>query len=230
MKKLLLLFFSCLFLQAATAQDFRPYFSNNFNFGASYTNGQAESQVAAYGDRQIDYVGLQFNYIGLFHLTPKVAIGAGTGVRHVIEVDADWDYWGDDDDIDFLRNYISIPLYAHASFRFIDKRVSPFLSASLGYNFRVGSHESSHTSTRFSGTASSFYAVEERSHLSSGILAGAQAGVSIRVGSRFDIMTGPYFEYRKSTLNSAIQDGTSFSSSQRDLNLYEVGVKVGFAF
>ena len=229
MKKLLLLFFSCLFLQAATAQDFKPYFSNNFNFGASYTNGQMEGFTAAYGDRAIDYVGLQFNYIGLFHLSPKVAIGAGTGVRHVIEVDADWDDWYDDD-VDFLRNYVSIPLYAHASFRFIDKRVSPFLSASLGYNFRVSSYESSRTSIRTTDWASSLYSFEEKSHLSSGILANAQAGVSIRVGSRFDIMTGPYFEYRKSALNSTIQDGTSFSTSRTDLNLYEVGVKVGFAF
>jgi len=230
MKKILLMLMSCLFLQAAIAQDFKPYYSNNFNFGLSYTNGQAESLGVVSNDNSMDYLGLQFNYIGLFHLSPKFAVGAGTGIRHVLELDADWDDWHYDDDVDFLRNYISIPLYAHASYRFIDKRVSPFLSASLGYNFRVGSHESSYTSTRFSGTTSSFYDVEERSHLSSGILASAQAGVSIRVGSRFDIMTGPYFEYRKSTLNSAVEDGTSFSSSQRDLNLYEVGVKVGFAF
>ncbi|KGE12763.1 hypothetical protein [Sphingobacterium deserti] len=230
MKKILLMLMSCLFLQAANAQDFKPYYSNNFNFGLSYTNGQAEGRGFVSNDNSIDYVGLQFNYIGLFHLSPKFAVGAGTGIRHVLEVDADWDDWHYDDDVDFLRNYISIPLYAHASYRFIDKRVSPFLSASLGYNFRVGGYESSHRSSRTTDWSSSLYSFEEESRLSSGLLANAQAGVSIRVGSRFDIMTGPYFEYRKSALTSVVQDGSSSTSFETDLNLFEFGVKVGFAF
>lgn len=229
MRKLLPILFLCLTTLGLRAQDFKPYYSNNFNFGASYTLGNLRGGYAV-GDGEIDYVGLQFNYIGLMHISPKVALGLGTGLRHTINVDDfwnDWTGWDDDwNDEDFVRSYYSVPLYAHAQFRFIDRRVSPFLATSLGYNFRVGEDNNSFNS---GGTRQ-----EDSSRLLSGLMAGAQAGVSIRVGDKFNIMAGPYFEYRQSELRHVVRTwdngATTSTGLSNDIDLFEVGLKVGFAF
>ncbi|GHE34745.1 hypothetical protein [Sphingobacterium griseoflavum] len=226
MKSILSAFILCLVITLANAQDFRPYYSNNINFGVSYTHGQTGQTTMRTSDDGMDFLGLQFNYIGLVHLTPKVAIGAGTGIRHMITID-DWDDWYGYDDLDFIRSYFSVPLYAHAQFRFLDRKVSPFLQTSLGYHIRVGESDIN----RGHGGENT---VREVSSISSGLLAGLQAGVSIHVGSRFNIMAGPYFEYRKATFDRAVMETSSWSTSASgfttDLNLFEAGVKVGFTF
>ncbi len=219
--------FACATLGTATAQDFKPRYTNNIDFGLSYTGGTLRSRTDGMSDARNDYVGLQFNYIGLFHLTPAIAVGAGTGLRHLVEIDnyAD-DYWGGYDDQEFLSSYFAIPLYAHARFRFLNKRVSPFLATSIGYQFRVGE------STDLGNSNSDRY--EGSSRLSSGLLANAQAGVSIHVGKRFNIMAGPYFEYRQATANRFLSfyDGSTLSRVEinSDMNFFEAGLKVGFAF
>lgn len=226
MKKILLTLFSCAIIGSAGAQHATPRYSNNFDFGLSYTGGQFRENLMGLDDRTQDYVGLQFNYIGLFHLNQKVAIGAGTGIRHIIAVDDYFDSWEDYDDFDFLDSYFAVPLYAHARFRFLDRRVSPFLSTSIGYQFRIGES----TISRYIDGNN----VEASSSLSSGLLANVQAGVSIHVGSKFNIMAGPYFEYRQATLRRAVVSSDYPSSwgqaSEREMNFFEGGLKVGFAF
>lgn len=218
--------FSCALLGTVAAQDFKPRYSNNFDFGLSYTAGRLRQSLDGLNNYTDDFVGLQFNYIGLFHLTPKVALGFGTGVRHVIEVGEYLDSWVGYDDQDFINSYFSIPLYAHARFRFLDRRVSPFLSTSIGYQFRVG--ENTHLGEFNYGR------VEGTSSLSSGLLANVQAGISIHVGSKFNIMAGPYFEYRQATSKYSYmtydEGDASAGGRERDMNFFEAGLKVGFAF
>ncbi len=226
MKKLLPLLLLCFAVASASAQDFKPYFSNNINFGMSYTNGQIRQSNYGSNGNDLDFLGLQFNYIGLVHLSPRVAVGAGTGIRHLVNVGDYWEDWYDYDDFDFIHSYFSVPLYAHAQFRFMDRKVSPFLNTSLGYHFRVGESEDN-GSWRYNTTS-------EVSSISSGLLGSVQAGVSIHVGRRFNIMAGPYFEYRQATLKRSITDYSSASMTptviENDLNLFEAGLKVGFAF
>ncbi|MFD1770038.1 hypothetical protein [Sphingobacterium suaedae] len=231
MKKLLPIILLCLTTGICLGQDFKPYYSNNFNFGVSYTAGRLNDNfTAGFDDDDIDFLGLQFDYIGLFHLTPKIGVGAGTGMRHMVHIGNDWE---NDDDWDLIKNYLSIPVYAHAKFRFIDKRVSPFLATSIGYNFRVGSNKSTEY---WNGSE-----METRSSISSGLLANAQAGVNVRIGRRIRISAGPYFEYRQGTLRNAywsqshdgnLQEGgySSGGSTSVDLHMLEVGVKVGLSF
>ncbi len=130
MKKLLPLLLLCFAVASASAQDFKPYFSNNINFGMSYTNGQIRQSNYGSNGNDLDFLGLQFNYIGLVHLSPRVAVGAGTGIRHLVNVGDYWEDWYDYDDFDFIHSYFSVPLYAHAQFRFMDRKVSPFLNTS----------------------------------------------------------------------------------------------------
>ncbi|WP_437919749.1 hypothetical protein [Sphingobacterium sp. LRF_L2] len=210
------------------AQDFKPYYSHNFNFGMSYTAGTSRENFDAFDDDNIDFLGLQFNYIGLIHLNPHIAVGAGTGVRHLVQVD-NWDL--DDDDWDAFRSYVSVPLYGHFRFRILDKRVSPFVATSLGYNFRIS--EDKHTEY-INGSE-----YKRTSTLSSGILANIEAGVNVKIARSFAISAGPYFEYKQGRLKdvkgqsfdgSLNGDNYSVRSMTSRLHLYEAGLKVGFAF
>ncbi|TYP95719.1 hypothetical protein BC792_11046 [Sphingobacterium allocomposti] len=204
-------------------------YSNNFNFGMSYTSGFLREPLIGGGDTDMDFLGLQFDYVGLFHVSQGVAVGAGTGIRHLFRLD---NLWSDDfGDADFAQNYFSVPLYLQGRFRFIERRVSPLLVASAGYNFRLGSNN---RSWEWNGVK-----YKETASISSGFMVNLQAGVDVKIGRRINISGGPYVEYRQGTLQSTNEQFGDFSYSggegrpwryQDDLHLIEAGLKVGMAF
>lgn len=221
----ILLLLSLLFsLSSASAQQasFNPYFSHNIQLGMGYGGSSGNAGNDGF------FFGFQFDYSGLYKLTPKLAFGAGTGVRHVV-----WsqDFFNLDNDPNrdiTIQQSILIPIYAQAKFRFTEKKISPFLIPSLGYNIYAGSLGSINVND--------FY---EKSHLGSGFMANVHAGVSIRFDSGIQVVAGPYFDYFNSRLvrdssHQYIGDYSNISSRQSSnsssLNLFQGGVKVGLSF
>lgn len=194
--------------------SFKPKFSNNISFGSGFATSNTD--VAFYDDSDDDtyLLGLQFDYVGLMHISPKVGLGIGTGVRQLINFE---DYF---DNTTTLNNYF-IPLYAQARFRFMDRKVSPYLNVSLGYNFNVGNN-----SEDFFDDGNSYEDVNYK--LKSGVMGNLSGGASFRFKRNLALQVGPYLEYQR-TNESFIYDNAS-SEYNNDLDLFQFGLKVGFSF
>ncbi|MHC8949953.1 outer membrane beta-barrel protein [Sphingobacterium hungaricum] len=218
MKKILtiILLLACSTIYAQQS-SFKPRFSNNvsFGFGVATSNTDVAFYDDSYDDDDDTYLmGLQFDYVGLMHISPKVGLGIGTGVRQLINFE---DYF---DNTTTLNNYF-IPLYAQARFRFMDRKVSPYLNVSLGYNFNVGSN-----SEDFFDDGDSYNDVKYK--LESGVMGNLSGGASIRFKRNMALQVGPYLEYQR-TNESFVYDNVT-SEYNNDLDLFQFGLKVGFSF
>lgn len=221
---LLITMLLCLKWVSAQENSFNPHYSHNFQFGFGF-GGETKASTNQEDLMDGTFMALHFDYVGLYHLNPKVALGAGTGLRHVI-----WDISFNDHgtyyDANLAQSFL-IPVYAQARFRFLDKKVSPFVSPALGYNIYVGSNNESLYGNDF-----------DNRHLGSGFMGNVHAGVSVRFGRGIQLVAGPYFDYFRTTVAYEYADplmnwtGGDIPKvkSTSEFNLFQGGLKVGLSF
>jgi len=215
--------FICTLSYGQKSKNFKPYYSNNLNLGIGLGISDA------YTDTDFILVG-NFDYVGLFHLNPKIAVGAGIGFRQYANFGA-----GNKSDVlslGAINNYF-VPLYLHARFRFIKRKVSPYLNFSFGYNNYVGSN-----AEKVDFYEDSNYPLTDYK-LNSGWMTNASLGVSINLKNRKSILFGPYLEYfrSKERVDVSIYEETKFSSrlvsdskTYNFIDVLQLGLKVGFSF
>lgn len=204
---------------------------HKFSFGMNYVIGDSEHRdyndwFDAFED---DYLSLKFDYVASFKINQFIAVGPGVGIRHLVALDET----SSDRDVttnvmgyssNTISNYFAIPLFVNFNARFIDKKVSPFVSVSTGYSFAVNSSDIELYDSN-SGQRDNY-----TSKMKSGFIANGQVGANIRFRNGMSISAGPYFEFQPTTIvrTNVVNSGSSRSETKRDL--YHIGLQVGFAF
>lgn len=208
---------------------------HKFNFGMNYVIGEPDIDLDgfSYDKTNDDFISLKFDYIASFRLNDHVSLGPGVGIRHLIFLGNTGGLNYHDDSYDLYSNkiesHLAIPVFLNVNARFINKKVSPFLSISAGYSFAVSGHESSEGASTYV------------SNLKSGILANANTGVNIRFRNGMNLSAGPYFEFQPTKIESIqktinenptnYEGGSTYiASSVMDYKLYHIGLQVAFAF
>lgn len=219
--KIFLTLVSILTFSAVFAQ--KPL-QHKINFGMNYVIGDPDFLFnnSYYDKIDDDYISLKFDYIASFRLNDYLSIGPGVGIRHLISL-GDVTNYEDFNDNDLAASYLALPVFLNVNVRFLNKKVSPFLSLSTGYSFSITENELTQDDYAYN------------SKLKSGFIANANTGVNFRFRNGMNLSAGPYFEFQPTTkVHSEMSyfgnSQTNVSQTSIDYKLYHVGLQVAFAF
>ena len=136
----------------------------------------------------------KISIINSYRFNPYFSTGFGTGLRHNSLVGNAYTY------ANLISNEFSFPAYLDTRINFSVHRLSPFLTACLGYSFDIGNNHPPQI-------GASYITV-------SGLLFSSSAGVSYIVSDRFSINFGIGYEKQQFILFEKIgyRDRTTFSN------------------
>lgn len=210
--------------------------NHKFAAGFSYVATAPAASLGKYVDEETnDFLAFYLEYMPLLPLNDKVKIGPGIGLKNLVSFNT---YGIEDGDnvttstfgysSSGMSSYISVPVFAHLDVRFSEKRVSPFMGLSLGYNLTINTNKIK-TYNQEEGTYPSY-----TTSLKSGVIANVHTGASfaLRNGRRW--MIGPFFEYQPThVINTMLKEdymtgqiGTKSTVKQTN---YHLGVKAAFS-
>ncbi|TDQ78025.1 hypothetical protein [Sphingobacterium yanglingense] len=225
------LFFTLLGTLVCFAVSAQKKLDHKFSFGMNYVVGSSENRNYDSWSEAIedDYLSLKFDYVASFKLNQFIAVGPGVGIRHLISLDetssdrsVNTNVFGYSSNT--ISNYFAIPVFVNFNARFIDKKVSPFLSVSTGYSFALNDSDIELYDINSGGRDN------YTSKIKSGFIANAQAGANVRFRNGMNISAGPYFEFQPTSIVRTSDAGSRWTSDKVKRNLYHIGLQVGFAF
>ncbi|WP_196936766.1 hypothetical protein [Sphingobacterium hungaricum] len=229
--------FAIIILMAVQTMSFAQQkltYTNQVSFGSSYGKGSYSGSLNN-PNGTINFVNLNFEYVGSLKFDEKFSIGLGTGIKHFVEFSNDYRT-----DVESPNpQYLFVPAFLQAQYRFSDTKVSPFASTSIGYLFSLGEWEHEYTLNSMNYSNSS--------KLDNTGFANLHVGASMRINNKLNVFGGPYLEYlrtRNTYKSAGATDITELNiddlqnepismwmrTDEYTINLMQFGLKVGLIF